>query len=50
MLDEDQYIEVKWYITARINSNELTQGAISDNIRRIIECDGFGEVIEIEEK
>lgn len=50
MPDEDAYIEVKWYIIARINSNELTQGAISDNIRHIIECDGFGEVIEIEEK
>ena len=52
MLDEneDSYLEVKWYIIARINSNELEQEAISNNIRHIIECDGFGEVIEIEEK
>ena len=50
MLDEDQYIEVKWYITARINPNELEQGLISDNFRQVIEGDGFGEVIDIEEK
>jgi hypothetical protein len=49
-LDDCEMIEVKWYITAKINPAQLSQGAISNNIRHIIECDGFGEVINIEEK
>jgi hypothetical protein len=50
-IDRSNWVEGKVHLTIRYDPNEVSLNAMAENVfRYCIECDGFGEITEIEVK
>lgn len=50
-IDKLNWVESKIYLTIKYDPNEINPNAMAENeFRYCIECDGFGEITEIEVK